>query len=66
MHQNFHMCLVFIQKNLIQVGAQKNLKKSLIISKYHGRISKTSDPSFGDFSWNNYNDAFDLALIGKK
>jgi len=29
-------------------------------------FSKTNDPSFGDFSWNNYNDAFELALIGNK
>jgi len=29
-------------------------------------FSKTNDPSFGDFSWNNYNDAFKLALIGNK
>ena len=29
-------------------------------------FSKTSDPSFGDFSWNNYNDSFELALIGNK
>ena len=27
-------------------------------------FSKTSDPSFGDFSWSNYNDSFELALIG--
>ena len=29
-------------------------------------FSKTGDPSFGDFSWNNYNDSFELALIGNK
>ena len=29
-------------------------------------FSKTGDPSFGDFSWNNYNDSFELALIGSK
>ena len=29
-------------------------------------FSKTNDPSFGDFSWNNYNDSFELALIGNK
>ena len=29
-------------------------------------FSKTSDPSFGNFSWNNYNDSFELALIGNK
>ena len=29
-------------------------------------FSKTADPSFGDFSWNNYNDSFELALIGNK
>ena len=29
-------------------------------------FSKTDDPSFGDFSWNNYNDSFELALIGNK
>ena len=29
-------------------------------------FSKTSDPSFGDFSWNNYNNSFELALIGNK
>ena len=29
-------------------------------------FSKTTDPSFGDFLWNNYNDAFELALIGNK
>ena len=29
-------------------------------------FSKTTDPSFGDFSWNNYNDSFELALIGNK
>ncbi len=27
-------------------------------------FSKTGDPSFGDFSWSNYNDSFELALIG--
>ena len=26
---------------------------------------RTSSPSFGDFSWSNYNDSFELALIGK-
>ncbi len=29
-------------------------------------FSKTNDPSFGNFSWNNYNDSFELALIGNK
>tara|TARA_B100001093_G_scaffold219948_1_gene210917 strand:+ start:1052 stop:2545 length:1494 start_codon:yes stop_codon:yes gene_type:complete len=29
-------------------------------------FSKISDPSFGDFTWNNYNDSFELALIGNK
>jgi para-nitrobenzyl esterase len=29
-------------------------------------FSKTGDPSFGDFEWNNYNDSFELALIGNK
>ncbi len=29
-------------------------------------FSKTNDPSFGDFSWNNYNDSFEFALIGNK
>ena len=29
-------------------------------------FSKTNDPSFGDFSWNNYNDSSELALIGIK
>tara|TARA_B100000927_G_scaffold175988_1_gene141815 strand:+ start:26132 stop:27625 length:1494 start_codon:yes stop_codon:yes gene_type:complete len=29
-------------------------------------FSKTTNPSFGDFEWNNYNDSFELALIGKK
>ena len=29
-------------------------------------FSKTNDPSFGDFVWNNYNNAFELALIGNK
>ena len=29
-------------------------------------FSKTDDPSFGDFSWSNYNDLFELALIGNK
>ena len=29
-------------------------------------FSKTDDPSFGDFSWSNYNDSFELALIGNK
>ena len=29
-------------------------------------FSKTDDPSFGDFSWSNYNNAFELALIGNK
>ena len=29
-------------------------------------FSKTNNPSFGDFSWNNYNDSFELALIGNK
>ena len=37
MPQNYHMYLVFIQKKLTQVGVQKNLKKSLIIFKYHGQ-----------------------------
>ena len=26
---------------------------------------RTSNPSFGDFSWSNYNESFELALIGK-
>ena len=30
------------------------------------KFSKTNDPSFGNFSWNNYNDSFELALIGNK
>jgi para-nitrobenzyl esterase len=29
-------------------------------------FSKSANPSFGDFVWNNYNDSFELALIGKK
>ena len=29
-------------------------------------FSKTDNPSFGDFSWSNYNDSFELALIGNK
>ena len=29
-------------------------------------FSKITDPSFGDFSWSNYNDSFELALIGNK
>ena len=29
-------------------------------------FSKSADPSFGDFVWNNYNDSFELALIGNK
>ena len=29
-------------------------------------FSKKSNPSFGDFSWSNYNDSFELALIGNK
>ena len=29
-------------------------------------FSKSGDPSFGDFVWNNYNDSFELALIGNK
>ena len=29
-------------------------------------FSKSADPSFGDFAWNNYNDSFELALIGDK
>ena len=29
-------------------------------------FSKIGDPSFGDFSWNNYNNSFDIALIGNK
>jgi para-nitrobenzyl esterase len=29
-------------------------------------FSKIGDPSFGDFSWSNYNDSFELALIGNK
>ena len=29
-------------------------------------FSKKTDPSFGDFSWSNYNDSFELALIGNK
>ena len=29
-------------------------------------FSKSADPSFGDFEWNNYNDSFELALIGNK
>ena len=27
-------------------------------------FAKLSDPSFGDFDWSNYNDSFELALIG--
>ena len=30
------------------------------------KFSKTTDPSFGDFLWNNYNDSFELAVIGNK
>ena len=29
-------------------------------------FSKTDDPSFEDFAWSNYNDSFELALIGNK
>ena len=29
-------------------------------------FSKIADPSFGNFSWSNYNDSFELALIGNK
>ena len=29
-------------------------------------FSKTGDPGFGNFSWNNYNDTFELALIGNR
>tara|TARA_Y100000766_G_scaffold277276_1_gene282418 strand:- start:6168 stop:7661 length:1494 start_codon:yes stop_codon:yes gene_type:complete len=29
------------------------------------RFSKEGNPSFGDFTWNTYNDSFELALIGK-
>ena len=29
-------------------------------------FSKLSDPSFGDFEWSNYNNSFELALIGEK
>ena len=29
-------------------------------------FSKKGNPSFGDFSWNNYNKSFELALIGNK
>ena len=29
-------------------------------------FSKTGDPSFEDFAWRNYNDEFEIALIGKK
>ena len=29
-------------------------------------FSKKNNPSSGDFSWNNYNDSFELALIGNK
>jgi len=29
-------------------------------------FAKLSDPSFGDFTWSNYNDSFELALIGNK
>ena len=29
-------------------------------------FSKKSDPSFGDFSWSNYNNSFEIALIGNK
>ena len=29
-------------------------------------FSKLSNPSFGDFEWSNYNDSFELALIGNK
>ena len=54
MPQNYHMYLAFIQKPYSSWGP-KNLKKSLIL-KYHGQTSKTDDPSFGDFSWSNYND----------
>tara|TARA_B100000900_G_scaffold404219_1_gene412296 strand:+ start:22 stop:1515 length:1494 start_codon:yes stop_codon:yes gene_type:complete len=30
------------------------------------KFSRMGDPSFGDFSWTNYNESFELALIGKK
>ena len=29
-------------------------------------FSKKSNPSFGDFSWSNYNNSFEIALIGNK
>ena len=29
-------------------------------------FAKTNDPSFGDFAWKNYNNAFEIALVGKK
>ena len=29
-------------------------------------FAKTSDPSFGNFVWKNYNNSFEIALIGKK
>ena len=29
-------------------------------------FSKSADPSFGGFQWNNYNDSLELALIGNK
>tara|TARA_B100000963_G_scaffold338743_1_gene335899 strand:- start:1149 stop:2642 length:1494 start_codon:yes stop_codon:yes gene_type:complete len=29
-------------------------------------FSKLGDPSFGDFEWSNYNNSFELALIGEK
>ncbi len=67
MPQNYHMYLVFIQKNLIQAGGPKESQE--ISDNFQipwTNFSKTDDPSFGDFSWSNYNDSFELALIGNK
>ena len=47
-------------------GPKESEKISNNFQKAWTNFSKKSDPSFGDFSWSNYNDLFELALIGNK
>ena len=67
MPQNYLMSLVFIQKTLFKLGPKKESQE--ISDNFQipwTNFSKIDDPSFGDFSWSNYNDSFELALIGNK
>ena len=47
-------------------GPKESNEVSNNLQKPWTQFSKIGDPSFGDFVWNNYNDSFELALIGNK